>query len=286
MGRWDDYRYFQAIKRAGSLKAAAGLLRTDQATVGRRLYALEREIGAKLFEKRSNGFFLTAAGERISASIDRVEAEFDGVQRHVAGEDARLEGVIRIAAPGTVANAFLIPRLRAFTDRHPGISLEFATGPEVVNLAKREADLAIRLVRPDRKNLSVRKIGEMALGFYARPDLWGKHPAPRSATEVARFPFVGLSDVATSDAEAKLLSVFRTPLRLAIRTHAWASVAAGVGGGVGFGVLPDFLAAQYPEVRRLSFLPESRSPVWVVTHPDLRANARVRAFVDEIAKLF
>jgi DNA-binding transcriptional LysR family regulator len=163
---WDDFRFVLALSRRHSLKAAGRDLGCDQATAGRRIYALERELGVELFEKRSDGFFLTTAGQRILGTLEQIEAGFEGIDRGLAGRDERPEGVVRVAMPGALANFGVIPRLRAFLAAHPRLELQFLTGPEVLNLAKREADVAVRLVKPKQSELVYRRIGELKLAFY------------------------------------------------------------------------------------------------------------------------
>ncbi len=286
MFEWDDFRFFQAVKRTGTLKAAAATLKTDQATVGRRLYALEEKLGTKLFEKRSTGYFLTAAGERISGSIDRIESEFDGVVRAISGDEARLEGTVRIAAPGALANHFLIPHLKSLTVKNPGVTLEFLTGPDVVNLAKREADIAIRLVKPKQRNLQLKKIGTMSLGLYAAKSLWKGKKAPATLEDLARYPFAGLVDEAMSELEADLLARLGSGLNYALKTHAWTAVHSAVEAGMGFGILPHFMIRSTSACDRLDLVAPESCPIWLVIHPDLKNNARVRLVVDAIQTAF
>ena len=283
---WDDYRFFQAVKKSKTLKTAALLLQTDQATVGRRLYALEDRLGTKLFEKRSNGYFLTQAGERLGESIDLIESEFEGVSRKLAGDDIRLEGTIKIGAPGGLANHLLIPGLRNFTAQYPGITLQFLTGPEILNLSKREADLAIRIVRPHQHNLQIKKLGTMSLGLYGLKSYLAEHPQINHISDFKNIAFVGLVDDSMNDMEEKLLSPFRDQLRYVMKTHAWSSVYAGVAGGLGIGVLPDFIAKQNSKLALIPFASPVPQPVWLVLHPDLKNNARIKVLIDAIKLLF
>jgi DNA-binding transcriptional LysR family regulator len=275
---WDDFRFVLALSRRHSLKAAGRDLGCDQATAGRRIYALERELGVELFEKRSDGFFLTTAGQRILGTLEQIEAGFEGIDRGLAGRDERPEGVVRVAMPGALANFGVIPRLRAFLAAHPRLELQFLTGPEVLNLAKREADVAVRLVKPKQSELVYRRIGELKLAFYVSRTL-----APRGAPkkdEILKLPFVGLFENATSRLEASLLEGLAPAPRPNLRSAAWSSVASALRSGLGWGILPTFVGDSINEVRRIEAFDTASTPLWLVVHPDVQNSARVRAVID------
>lgn len=282
---WDYYRYFIEIYRTGSLKTAAQKLGVNQTTVGRNLTTLEGEVGTRLFERRSDGFVVTAAGERILGVIRQVEEEMLGVERLLSGKDERPEGVVKIAAPGALANHWLIPRLGPFVKQFPRIQLEFLTGPELVNLARRDADIALRLVKPKQAGLVVRHAGTMKLGIFSHRKLFEKSPVPRKISDLHSFPFIGLYPDATSAPEYSLLKSLKGSARIAMRSAAWSSVSSAVLGGLGLGILPTFMAQGKDDL--IQILPETMvtMPVWLVYHPDLRNAARVRAVIGFVGAL-
>ncbi len=273
---WDDYRFFLAVSRAGSLKGAAETLLVDQATVGRRLSALQAELGAKLLEKRSDGFFLTAAGNRILSHVEAAEEAILAVDRAILGRDERVEGTVRLAMPGALANQWLIRSLGPLFKKYPKLELQFLTGPEVLNFSRGEADLAVRLVRPQQKDLKARRIGGLRLGLYAQKDLEVSKPQ--------HSPFVGLFEGATSELEAAFLRSLKFAPRYCLRSAAWESVYTAVKAGVGMGILPTFMA---DGDRTLKLLQEDRAeaPLWLVVHPEVAESARVRATIDHLAKV-
>jgi DNA-binding transcriptional LysR family regulator len=283
---WDDFRFFQAVRKARTLKGAATLLKTDQATVGRRLYALEERLGSKLFEKRSNGYFLTESGERITQSLDRIDTEFDSVIRRIQGGEERLEGPIRIASPSALAIALLIPGLRTFQKTHPQVTLEFLTGPQLINLNKREADVAIRLVRPDSQNLRVRRLGTMRFALYGSPSLWKKGSLPRTLDDLLELPFASLAEDAAADGEMKLLRPFRDRLRPVFRSPNLSEVFAAIQGGIGFGPLPDYMLELSNDLRCFEFAGSELQDYWLVVHSDLKNNAKVRALTEALGPVF
>ncbi len=279
---WDYYRYFIQIHRCGSLKLAGQKLGVNQTTVGRNLNALEAEVGTRLFERRSDGFVLTATGERILETIRQTEETILGVGRVLSGKDERPEGIVKIAAPNAFVDHWLIPKLAPFIKKHPRIELEFLTGAEVLNLARREADVAIRLVKPTQSGLMVRRVGALRLGIFGHPKLFEGKALPKKIEDILRLPFVGLYPDATSDAETALLQVMGRSVPNVVKSASWGSVHSAINAGLGIGILPTFMA-QAPLV---SILPEKMQsvPVWLVYHPDLRNAARVRAVIDFVLK--
>jgi len=271
MFQWDDLRVFLALGALGTQKAAARSLKVDQATVGRRIKDLERQLGTKLFDKRSDGFVLTVAGEKILESAKQAEGILLNIERGTAALDQRPEGVLRVTMPGGMANHWLMPRLRDFFRQYPAIKLEFLTGPEVVNLWKREADVAIRLVEPTQRDLYFKKIGELRLAFYQ--------------VTKSESAFVGLYDWAMSAAERRLLEKVAPPARVLCRSAAWSSVYYGIKAGMGHGILPSFFAEKDSSLIERKEMPSVKTPVWLVMHPDVKGSGRVKAFVEFLATM-
>lgn len=255
---WDDYRFFLAVYRATTLKAAAASLGVDQATVGRRIAALQDAMGARILE-----------------SVEAAEAAMLSIDRRIAGEDDRVEGIVKVAMPGALANQLFITSLRPLLKQYPKLELQFLTGPEVLNLSRREADFAIRLVRSGQKDLKARKLGFLRLGLYAAKEL--EMPAEKA-------PFVGLYESAMSEAEKAFLKTLRLDGSCALRSAAWTSVAIAVQAGLGVGVLPTFFGEKNKALRLVQ---EDRveTPIWLVVHPEVAESARVRAVIDYFSKI-
>lgn len=160
-----------------------------------------------MFEKRSDGYFLTLAGERVLPTLKALEEGILSVERLIAGQEERIEGIVKIAMPGALANHWLIPKLQPFVQKHSQIKFEFLTGPEVVNLSRREADLAIRLVRPTQRDLVVKKFGEIQLSLYGHPSLFTSTRRPATKEDLKKFPFIGLFPNSMSELEKQLWEV-------------------------------------------------------------------------------
>lgn len=274
---WDDYRFYLAIARNRTLKAASKQLKVDQATVGRRLNALQDRLGSTLLEKRSDGYFLTAAGLRILDHVETIEREMLSIDRAILGKDDRIEGVVKIAMPGALANQWLIGYLRPLLRKHPNLELHFLTGPEVLNLSRREADIAIRLVRPQQRDLKTKKIGRIRLGLYSAKDFG-------DTVDFALAPFVGLFENVTSGLERAFLQSLKIEPRYCLRSAAWSSVYAALQAGIGIGILPTFIGERS---KTLTLIQEDRSetPLWLVVHPEVATSARVRVVIDHLVKV-
>ncbi|MFT3770365.1 MAG: LysR family transcriptional regulator [Minicystis sp.] len=175
---WDDVRHVLAVARAGSLAGAARASGVDQTTVGRRVAAFEERIGARLFERRSSGYALTAAGQRVVEAARVMEAAAAEVEARALGEDERLAGTVRIATTESLAEHFVAPALARVRAAHPAIDAVILTSWHTVNLVDREADVAVRLLRPTDPRLLGRRLASFALRLYAAPAYLAARGAP------------------------------------------------------------------------------------------------------------
>jgi len=283
---WNDLRYFLACARAGSLAAAGRALKVDQTTVGRRLAALEEALGARLFERKLDGFSLTGTGERLLETAQTVEQAAIDLERRATGADARLEGVVRVATSETLSATFLAGELVALHRAHPGIEVQLVTGTTSLNLLKREADISLRVgQRPTHQSLIVRRLGVIAWGIFATEDYLGRHPPAEKGAE-ERFEghdLVMLDDELSQIPPARWLAERAAGARIAMRTNSILTAAAAARGGWGLAALPTFCRGGSPEL--VPARPALITPidVWLVVHPDLQHTGRVRAVLDHLA---
>ena len=170
MADWDAVRFFLELARAKTLARAARRLRVDYTTVGRRVSALERELGAKLFERTPDGFVLTDAGESIRAAAEQMEQSALAVEQRALGADRRLSGTVRVAAAESAGHAVVLPAMRELHLRHPEIRLHLQTGLARLDIARREADLALRFAPPESGDLRVRRLAPIGFALYASKD--------------------------------------------------------------------------------------------------------------------
>jgi DNA-binding transcriptional LysR family regulator len=164
---WDDLRLVLAVARGGTLAAAAASLAVNHSTVFRRLGALERDIGSKLFERLITGYTATEAGRRLIETAERMESEALALDRELTGRDTRLSGHLRVTCSETMGMKVLTPLIARFRKQYPGIVIDLMVDNRVIDMARREADVAIRATRPAQGDLFGRKIADIQWGLYA-----------------------------------------------------------------------------------------------------------------------
>ncbi|QGZ38763.1 DNA-binding transcriptional LysR family regulator [Pseudoduganella flava] len=279
---WDDARIFLGIYRAGTLRGAAARLGIDQATAGRRLAALETALHAKLFLRTPGGYVPTPAGEAAARSAEKMEQAAHQLEREMQGIDHRLSGVVRLATTDTMAQHFVLDALRLLHERHPDIRVVLHTTTTVSNLTRREADLAVRTLKPTDPDLVSRHLANRASGLYAStaylqrcgmPDgglaghdllIYHASVAPRQASHVAGMPVAGA--------------------RVALEVNTGLMLLEAARLGIGIAELPIHMAEQDPRLVRIFPGKEHRYDMYLVMHGDLARSARVRAVADAIVE--
>ena len=278
MTDWDDLRFFLAVARAGSVSGAARALDVNHATVSRRVRTMERRVGVRLFERSPDGWTPTAAGLEMQESALRVESEIQAIERQVTGRDEQLVGPLRVAT-SDVATRTLMPTFRAFAESHPGIELELVVSNGLSDLARREADVALRTsVGPPADALVGRRLARVASSLYASVELLDRHG---HTSDLAAYPWIGFAGGMADSPQARWLDENVPGARIAMRLEALLVAHNAVRNAVGVAILPCVLGDDDPDLRRV--VPDLLVPageIWVLTHRDLRATARVRAFID------
>lgn len=275
---WDDLRSFVALAHAGSLSGAARRLRVEHTTVARRIDALERDLGVRLFDRLPRAWRLTPEGERIAERAAAMETAALGVARAAdAGEapDQRL----RLSAPPVLASAFVAPRLAELRRLRPDIRLDLVGEAAAVSLTRRDADLALRLSYPTEDDLVARRLGHMRFGLYAAP-------SAVAGRDEAEWDWCGYDDALAHVPQQQWLLRRNAGRALAFRSNDLASLHSAVAAGMGLAALPHFLVADDPHLVCLEEAPEATREVWLVMHPDLRRNPRLRAVADHLAAAF
>jgi DNA-binding transcriptional LysR family regulator len=275
-----DLSLVLALARARTLASAAELLGLDLSTVFRRLNELERRVRVRLFERSKRGYHLTSAGERAAAAAERVETELHALDREITGRDQQLTGTLRVTASETLSHSVLPPLFASFRQSHPGIELILTIDNRVLDLGRREADVALRTRRPSQSDLFGRQLAAVAWAFYG-----GANTHAGFKRDLARLDFSRLSVIGWDQSEARIVASAwieaRVPAsRLVYRSNSLVNQLMSVRAGVGIALLPCYLADPVPEVRRLTApLPQLEGELWIVTHKDLKDTARVRTFL-------
>lgn len=272
---WDDLRYFLGVARSGSLTRTAAELRVSQSTVSRRIESLETSLGTRLFARHQTGYFLTDQGRNVLRQAEAVGDSINALELRSSGLDANASGTVRLATAENLATHLIIPALPLLAERAPGIRLEIVTGIGTVELSRHEADVALRLVRPLHGNLRLRKIGVMASAVFGSAEYLRRHIAPK-ADPLAGRAFITWDDAFAHLPSARWLARTRPAAESALVTTSVAMQLAAVRAGLGLAVLPCFLAEAaglIPVIPSADVLAED---LWLVTHADLSASARIR----------
>jgi DNA-binding transcriptional LysR family regulator len=285
---WGDLQFFLAVARHGSLSQAARMTGVDHTTVGRRVSQLEAALGAKLFDRLPGGWRLNEAGETIRAIALDMEERADTVSRRIAGQDLTLAGPVRVTVPDTLGSRFLTGCLARFQAAHPAIMLEVLTGSRSFDLARREADLGVRLGSPGSGDLMTRRVAEVGFGVYAsRSYLARRGIDPAAPLDWRTIDAIGFDDSMMPGTYARWLAERlegRTPV---LATNRVPVQLAALAAGMGVAVVPCFAVSADPEIVRL-LGPDTvaRRGVFLVFHRDLARLARMRALIDFLVEAF
>lgn len=278
---WDDFQTVLAIAEGGSLSGAARRLGVSHATVFRRLGAIESGLGIRLFQRRRTGYTPTPAGEDVAAAAKRIESEVLGVERRVAGRDLLPSGSLRVTTTDTLLEGLLSPIVAEFRRSYPDISLEIAVSNVLFSLSRREADVAVRPTLSPPENLVGRRIGTLGQAVYGSAD---RHTRSGDAPDLSAFEWVGPDEGMAYTQLASWMSAQGLNGQCRYRVDTLQGMRAGVRDGIGVAVLPCYLGDGDERLVRLTdALPELATELWLLTHPDLRRVARIRAFMELIA---
>jgi DNA-binding transcriptional LysR family regulator len=272
---WDELRVFLAVARAGSASGAAPGLGLSQPTVSRRMAALARDLGVELLRPGARGLELTAEGRRLRSGAERVERDVLAALRALDRLDARPTGAVRLTVPEGLGIAVIAPRLQAFRREHPGIDLVLAAESTVVNLSRREADVALRFVRPRQRELVMRRLAAVPFAPYASARYLRAHPRASGAGLLAGDELVALHESMGGSPEAAWLRANAPQLRVRVRVLSTLALRAALLAGAGVGLLPDYLGA-HPELRQLGGGAVLHRDLFLVHHRALRGAERVR----------
>src|SRR5215831_20206022 len=194
MPDWDDIRVFLEVQRSGTLAGAARKLGVDYTTVGRRLRAMERDLGTTLFERKADRFILTEAGEEIRVAGEQMEEAALALERRALGADRSLSGLLRVATTDALAQLLVLPALGTLRERHPDIRVQLLTGPARLDIARREADVAVRYVRPEGGDLISRRLLRIAAAYYGSTGYLAKRPVPPPGTSMRGHDVVAVDE--------------------------------------------------------------------------------------------
>lgn len=273
---WDDVRHFLALARSGSARAAGAALGVSHSTIVRRIDAFEARLEVRLFDRTRDGYALTAAGHQMRPRAERVEQEIAAIERQLAGQDERLAGTVSITCCDSYVSNLVLGELAGFIGRHPGIELSVVNDGRIFDLSRREADVALRVVRAGEQpqpSLIGRKLVPLKMASYVARDRAAQLDPDRGAISARWVSFDDRRMMEwlvseSSHPELPIWGAFGT-LELMHQTARR---------GLGIVMLPTYVGDSDRHLVRLA-QPDLRhlADIWIVSHPDLRDNARLRA---------
>jgi DNA-binding transcriptional LysR family regulator len=279
---WDLYRSFLEVLRTGSLSAAGRSLRLTQPTVGRHIAALEQHLGGRaLFTRHRSGLLPTEMAVQLRPYAESISAAAGALLRAASAKETVISGAVRISASEVMGAEVLPALLRDFRERHPAVVVELSLSNQTADLLRRDADIAVRMVRPTQKALVAKRIGKTAIGLHASRAYVEAHGVPRRLEELQDHPLIGF-DRAPSVSRPLNLPSFVVRERFAFRCDSDLGQLAAIRAGFGVGVCQYGLAIDPPLV---SILPQElrlELEIWVVMHEVLRTTARVKLMFDHL----
>lgn len=283
---WDDLKHFIAVARTGSLTEAARNLKASAATVSRHIDLLEMQLGSRLFEHRSTGYVLTEAGRSILMRAEGVEEAVLAVERQAASSDPGLSGKVRVASTEDMAGMVIIPNLAAFVARHPGIAVELVSAMSVVNLTRRDADIALRSVRPDAGDLMVRRVGAVDIAVYGSRSYVEARGITPGAVDFGKVETITWIEEMAGLRGGPWLATHAAAARVALHVNSSRLLYAACAAGLGLAVLPCFGGDHDPSLVCVVPPEEVQTlDLWLVVHRDLASTPRVRAVIDFLVEL-
>lgn len=281
---WNDLRYVLAVSRTGTLGGAAEQLDVAYTTVGRRLRALEAEVGVRLFDRTPEGFVATEAGRDLAVVAAQVEGDVLAASGRLQGHDTRLQGTLVVSTTDMFFCGFS-EVFSGFIERYPEVELTVTTTLDTVSLTRREADVVLRLTNEPPEYLVGRRVGRASFAVYAA-DALVEQVGPSAA--LGDYPWLGFAEGPEARWAAGWLDEHAPGARVVCRLDDNArSRSRAIEVGIGVFFLPCFEGDALSGVRRISEpLPEFAHDVWLLTLRDLRSTRRVRAFLDHAAGVF
>ncbi len=281
---WDHIRIFLAVARNGQILSAAQALGLNHATVGRQLTSLESEIGSKLVERQTRGSTLTPTGEALLKSAERMESELLAAAADISGRGTSISGTVRIGVPDGFGNYFLARTLGALAAQHRDLTIQLVPLPRTFSLSRREADIVVTLDRPKQGNMIIKKLTDYSLSIYAAEAFLKEHGPIKSESDLDGCLFVTHVEDFVYSRALDYAGALGARMK---RHYECGSVVAqmeAVRSGHGIGILHDYAAVQFPELKRILPATGFTRTYWLMSHPDTHRTARVVAVVDFVSE--
>ena len=282
---WDIFRYVIAVADNGSAVAAAKELGVDGTTVIRHITRFENQRGIQLFERLPSGYSPTAECEAIIKVARDLQEGVSEINRRITGQDLRLEGTISVTTTDSFLEAVVADIISDFCALHPLIQIETMVTTSRLSLSRQDAHVAIRAVREPQDHLVGQRIADVAFAVYGAPNLVERMAGRSDNQALGRMPWVGTGESLSRSLARQWMSEHVPADAVKVTSDTFVAMRALARGGVGLAVLPCCLGDPDPDLVRVSDpIAETATPLWVLTHPDIRKAARIRAFSSFAAK--
>ena len=277
---WDDLRFVLAVADSGSVASAARQLGVNHTTVLRRIQTFEEANKIRLFERLPAGYVPTAEGEQMVAAARKVDETVGALERRMAGQDLKLEGVIRLTSTESLMNAVLYRHLATFRQQHPRIAIELALSSDRLSLTKRDADVAIRASGQIPDPLIGERIADVGVAIYGSRTYLDNHSEDPLAPGHA---WLGVDEMLMNSAAAHWLRRHVADEQVVLRADSFVALSLAAKAHMGLAVLPCCLGDGAPDLVRLDLKVDNQGMgIWIITHKDLIPAARIRAFVSHM----
>src|ERR1700722_1692213 len=282
---WELYRSFLGVLKHGSLSGAARALGVAQPTMGRHIAALEESLGLALFTRSQTGFLPTEAGQSLRVYAESLQSTVAALERAAASQGSGVRGTVRVTASDVIGVEVLPPIVVRLREQYPDVAVELALTDRVQDLIGREADIAVRMMRPRQELLVARRVGQIALGLHAHQDYLSRCGTPNNLADLANHALIGFDEpTAFIRGAGKSFSAWRRE-GFSIRTDNNLAQLALIRSGAGIGVCQ--VAIAHRDDRIVRILPKQIAlslETWVTMHQDLRNSPRCRVTFDALVE--
>jgi DNA-binding transcriptional LysR family regulator len=284
MIEWDDLRFILAVARSGSALRAAQSLGVNQTTVTRRMANLEAVVGADLIERKQSGYQLTALGKRIAASAERVEDEVKALESMLGAAKRALTGSVCVTTSEMLASILITPLLREFRKQHPGILVELIAADRKLDLARGEADVALRAtLRPEGAGIVARRLTRAPWSVYCSRSYADEHGTPATLEALDGHAVVSVEGELANLAGPRLLTRMTPSSRISARSNSLTNLVLTLKEGLGIAMLPCMAGDSEPDlVRCLPPLAEVEGELWLIIREEVKSAPHIRAFADAL----
>jgi DNA-binding transcriptional LysR family regulator len=278
---WDNLRYVLMVANKGSIAAAARELEVNRTTVLRRIDKFQENLNCRIFDRGKDGYVLTPEAEKMISAAREVEDTLFTMQRQIAGHELKLEGELRVTTTDSFMLSVLGPHLATFREKHPHIIVDLLVTNSVLDLNRRDADVAIRPTRYPDSGLVSKRLCDVEFEVYASID-YLESTAPGKITEGR---WIGLVDSLGTSPIGNWFDETIDKSRICMRCDSFVAIRIAAEAGIGLALLPRFLGDASQVMKRVKFpTAELTTGLWILAHPDLVRSARVHAFIDHFSE--